>query len=174
MRYQDCKGVCESMSDLSSWLPTTTSFSSTMLECLSLSSRLISLRLLMGIPVRRKRTRQQHVDQLCNYMHVIIRNHCCLLRYSSILSIDLNLSRRKCKVFKCPSDSMSNEKKERKRNARYFEIMNQQLLPSFSLSIRTFFRATISSDLVSLARSTETTPHYILRHNQIKFYHPYL
>lgn len=55
-----CSFVCARMCHLSSWLPTTTSFSSTMLGCLSLSSRVISLRLLMGIPNRERAGRRPH------------------------------------------------------------------------------------------------------------------
>jgi len=68
--------ICEwttVFSHLSKWLPTTTSFSSTMFGCLSRISKLISLKLLMGIPKHRNKinnTIQGFCIQMWNVVQV--------------------------------------------------------------------------------------------------------
>lgn len=96
---------------LSRWFPTTTSFSSTMLGWWSFSRRVISRRLLMGMPARSSHT----------YSHTLLS-----------------------KTHPPPPG----------------HPLGGLLFcsPSFSLSIRTFFRATISSVWVSRARSEKAAP----------------
>lgn len=109
-RGQEMTGGWRGHSHLSRWFPTTTSFSSTMLGWWSSSSRVISRRLLTGIPGDSE-SRAARVPQAgARGAAVCMRSH-------------------PCRGIPGP------------------------LLPSFSLSIRTFFSATVSSVTVSRARS---------------------